>query len=372
MPRAASASPAATLRALNRATLARQVLLGREKAKPLAVIERLAGLQAQWPMPPFVGLWTRVDGFRRDDLTKLLHARDAVRATTMRGTIHVVSARDYLATRGPVVPVLERGMRSILQTRGAKLDVDRVTKEATAMLAKGPATFERIRDHLASLHPKADERAMGYAVRMRVPLVMVPTGAPWAFPADAEFALAEAWIGKKVNASDDPRPLLLRYLSAFGPATVTDMQTWSGLQGLAKVVDTMRDQLVARPGPRGRELFDLPGAPNPGDDVPAPPRFLPAFDNLLLAHADRSRVLADEHKKLAFASGLRVEPTFLVDGMVAGTWKVARKKAAASLTVTPFAALAKADRRALTAEADALVRFLEPDASSFAVAFAAP
>jgi hypothetical protein len=365
--RARPAGDAATARALNRATLARQALLGREKVKPLAMIERLVGLQAQWPSPPFVGLWTRVEAFRREDLAKLLHGGGAVRATMMRGTLHLVSARDYLALRGAIAPVLERGMASILKGRGAALDVDRVAGEASALLAKGPATFDAIREHLAALHPKDDHRAMGYAVRMRLPLVMAPTDARWAYPTDAEFALAGASLGKKPSASDDPRPLLLRYLAAFGPATVADMQAWSGLQGLAKIVDTMREKLVVVPGARGRELFDVPGAPSPGEDAPAPPRLLPGYDNLLLAHADRSRLIDDAHKKRVFTPGLRVEPTFLVDGRVAGTWRTDRKKTAATLTLSPFAPLSKAPRDALLAEADALVRFLEPDATSFDV-----
>jgi len=361
-----------SLRALNRATLARQMLLAREKVKPLAAIERVAGLQAQWPSPPFVGLLARVDGFARLDLARLLTKRDAVRATMMRGTIHVVSARDYMELRPAITPVLERGMRSILRGRGAELDVDAIVRDAAAFLANGPATFTAIRDHLASLHPREDERAMGFAVRMRVPLVMAPTAARWAFPADAEFTMAEAWLGRALKASSGPRALILRYLAAFGPATTSDMQTWSGLQGLAKVVEELRPELYVTRGPRGREMFDLRGAPRPDEDAPAPVRMLPAFDNLLLGHADRTRVVSEAHRKWVFPSGLRVEPTFLVDGFVAGTWRIERKKSLAHMTLSPFAALSKAAQRDLAAEASALVRFLEEDASKFDVAFAKP
>jgi len=364
-----ASSDTITLRALNRATLARQVLLAREKVKPLAIIERLAGLQAQWPMPPFLGLWSRVHGFERKDLVHLFEKRDAVRATMMRGTIHVVSARDYVALRPTVTPVLERGMSSILRGRGAALDVDTIADEARAFLAKGPATFGAIRDHLTSLHPQDDHRAMGLAVRMRLALVMAPADARWAFPADSAFTLAERWLGKKLKATDEPRALLLRYLAAFGPATTSDMQTWSGLQGLAKVVDAMRPELRVLRGPGGRELFDLPGAPVPSEDVQAPVRFLPAFDNLLLAYKDRTRVLADEHRELVFPSGLRVEPTFSFDGFVAGTWRVTRKKDTATLTLSPFAKLSKSAHQELSTEAEALIRFIEDDAGAFEVGF---
>jgi hypothetical protein len=364
-----SSSDTIGLRALNRASLARQVLLSREKVKPLAVIERLAGLQAQWPMPPFVGLWSRVHGFERKDLVCLFEERDAVRATMMRGTIHVVSARDYVALRPTVTPILERGMSSILRGRGAALDVDTIADEARAFLAKGPATFGAIRDHLTSLHPKDDHRAMGFAVRMRLPLVMAPADARWAFPADSAFTLAESWLGKKLKATGEPRALLVRYLAAFGPATTSDMQTWSGLQGLAKVVEAMRRDLRVLRGPGGRELFDLPDAPRPGEDVPAPARFLPAFDNLLLAYKDRTRVLAEAHRDFVFPSGLRVEPTFSVDGFVAGTWRISRKKDAATLTLSPFTKLSKAAQEELSTEGDALIRFVEEDAATFDVIF---
>lgn len=364
-----ASSDAISLRALNRATLARQVLLAREKVKPLAVIERLAGLQAQWPMPPFVGLWSRVHGFERKDLVRLFEKRHAVRATMMRGTIHVVSARDYAALRPIVTPVLERAMSSILRGRGAALDVDAIADDARAFLTKGPATFGAIRDHLASLHPQSDHRAMGFAVRMRLPLVMAPADARWAFPADSAFTLAESWLGEKLKATDEPRALLVRYLAAFGPATASDMQTWSALQGLAKVVDAMRPDLRVLRGPGGRELFDLPGAPRPSEDLPAPVRFLPAFDNLLLAYKDRTRVLAEAHRDFVFPSGLRVEPTFSVDGFVAGTWRVTRKKDAATLTLSPFTKLSKSAQRELSTEGDALIRFLEEDAARFDVVF---
>jgi len=361
MMRAMTSAPL-SLDALSRATLARQMLLARETATPLTVTERLVGLQAQWPRPPFLGLWSRIEGFRREDLHRLLHERDVVRATFLRGTLHLVSAGDYRALRAALQPLLTRGMRSILRQRGAELDEADIAAAAAARLAEGPQTFEELRDYLLRRDPEGDERAMGYTVRMSLPLVMVPTDDPWAFPTASRFALAESWLGAPLQPDEGPAALVLRYLAAFGPATVTDAQTWSGLQGLRETFEALRSQLVTFRDERKRELFDLPEAPRPLADTPAPVRFLPEFDNLVLGHEDRRRFIADEHRSSVFLPGLRVAPTFLVDGRVAGTWKLERKKAAATLAVEPFANLPKKTRTELEGEAERLVRFAEPDA----------
>jgi len=361
-----------TLRALNRATLARQLLLAREDTSVLAVVERLAGLQAQWPKPPFVGLWTRLARLTRQDLARRLADRSAVRATMMRGTIHLVSAADYLAFRPALAPMLEAGMESLLRQRGQELDVDGLAAAARAFYAGDSRTFEEVRDHLLEKNPDADERAMGYAVRMRLPLVQVPDGSPWSFPTNPRFALADAWLGQPVAASAGPEALLLRYFAAFGPASVADAQTWSGLKGLRPVVEALRPQLVSFRDERKRELFDLADAPRPAEETPAPVRFLPEYDNLLLGHDDRKRIVADAHRSKVFLPGLRVAATFLVDGFVAGTWKAESKKKAATLRLEPFAALAKKVRTELAEEGEKLLRFLEPEAASFEVAVSPP
>jgi Winged helix DNA-binding domain len=362
-----------TLRDLNRATLARQMLLGRERVKPLRAIERLAGLQAQWPRPPHVGLWSRVLGFKREDLLDLLRRREAVRASMMRGTLHIVSARDYLAQRQPLQPMLTRGMFAVLRERAKGIDVDEVMATTRECLAEGPRTFEQVRDALASVRPKADHRAMGHIARLSVPLVQVPTPVDaWGFPGASQFALAEGWLGAKLAPSEAPDDLVLRYLAAFGPATPGDMQTWSAVQGVKEVLERLRPRLTVLRDERKRELFDLPKAPRPGADANAPVVFLPEFDNLVLAHTDRRRFVADRYRKSVYLPGLRVAPTFLVDGFVAGTWGVERKKDAATLTVQPFEPLPKKTQGELANEADDLVRFVEPDARTFAVRFARP
>ena len=205
---------------------------------------------------------------------------------------------------------------------------------ARQLLLERPRTFGELRSLLVAEFPEVNERALGFCVRMLLPLVMAPTQAAWGFPANAEFALAETWVQQPLAPGDETarQNLVLRYLAAFGPASVADVQTWSGLASLKTVVEALRPQLRVFRDERRKELFDLPDAPRPAEDTPAPPRFLPEFDNLLLSHADRSRVLADEHRNLVKVQGnLRVRATFLVDGFVGGTWRTERKRATATL-----------------------------------------
>jgi hypothetical protein len=218
-----------------------------------------------------------------------------------------------------------------------------------------------IREHLQGEFPDVNHRVMGYAVRTHLPLVMVPSDDRWGFPRNSEFAIAEA--------ADDggAEELVRRYLAAFGPASPADFQTWSGLGGAKKLFAAMADELEPFRDEGGGDLFDLPDAPRPGADAPAPPRLVPEFDNLVLAHADRTRVLADEHKGRVVTKNLRVRATFLVDGFAAGTWSVERKRKSATLTFEPFAPVAKRAMKALAEEAEALLRFMEDDADAFEV-----
>lgn len=367
---AAPAGGVLTRRALNRATLARQMLLAREPAAVPRAIERLVGVQAQWPRPPFLGLWSRVEGFERASLVKLLERRQVVRATFLRGTLHLATARDFLALRPALQPVLDAGMRAILKALGAQVDVERLKDQARRILHEGPRTFEELREELLRANPGAHERAMGYAVRMQLPLVQVPIGgeAPWAFPANARFALADEWLGRPVPTEEQrsPEALVLRYLAGYGPASVADVQAWSGLPKLKTVLENLRPRLVSFRDEAGRELFDLPDAPRPGGDAPAPVRLVADYDNLVTTRADE-RFVARGHRPKVFLSALRVAATVLVDGFVAGTWKLARKKDAATLLISPFAPLSARDSKAVLAEAEALVRFAESDARSFDV-----
>ena len=354
-------------RRLNRATLARQMLLQRERCSVVEAVERLCGMQAQEPRPPFPGLSTRLHGFRREDLHRALHDRTIVRGTLMRGTLHLMSAADYVAHRMTLQPMLTRSL-ALLGHRAEGLDAEEVLPVARALLGERPRTFGELRAALVEAFPGINDRALGFTVRMCLPLVMIPTEDRWAFPADSRFGLAESWLGTPVSVEANLEALVLRYLAAFGPATAADVQQWSGLQAIKPVLESLRPRLALFRDERGRTLFDLPDAPRPAEDTPAPPRFLPEFDNLVLSHADRTRVLADEHRRFILgAKNGRIPATFLVDGWVAGIWRVERKKQAATLAITPFAALPKSAAAALAEEGDALLRFLEDEADTFDV-----
>ena len=358
-------------RRLNRATLARQMLLARERVSAVEAVERLCGMQAQEAGPPFVGLWTRTEGFGRDELHRALHERSVVRATLMRATLHLMSARDYAAFRAVLQPVLTRAM-GVLGARAEGLDLEQVLPVARALLEEAPRTFSQLRALLLQRFPEVNDRALGYAVRTQLPLVMVPTPDRWGFPSVARFTPAETWLGRPLSDDGAPRELVRRYLAAFGPASAADVQTWSGLQGMKDVLASMRSELLVFRDERRRELFDLPDAPRPDEGVAAPPRFLPEFDNLVLSHADRSRVLADEYRGRITTKNLRVRATFLWDGFVGGTWEVERKKGAATLRLSPFEPLPKAAATALTEEGETLLRFAEEDAATFEVRVGEP
>jgi hypothetical protein len=371
--RSRGTAPGLSLRALNRATLARQMLLERAATGPAEAIQRLVALQAQLPKPPFVGLWTRLSGFRRDAIAKAVRDRTIVRATFLRGTLHLVTARDYVALRGVLQPALTAGLRAILKERADRFDLARLLSKARRFFGDAPQTFDAFRDFLVAADPEGDARAGAYATRMHLPLVQVPDDSAWAYPAVANFTLADAWIGRGIpDAAEacDARPLVRRYLAAFGPASVTDAQTWSGHKGLEPAFEALRPELTSLRDEGRREIFDLPESPRPPEEVEAPPRFLPEFDNLLLSHANRRRVLADAHRKRVFLPGLRVAATFLVDGFVAGTWTVKRTAGRAVLAIEPFGPLARPVKAALEEEGDRLLRFVEPDAPARDVRFA--
>ena len=353
---------------LNRATLARQMLLSRQKTPVLGAIERLAGLQAQLARPPYIGLWSRVGGFQPEQLTRLARDRKVLRATLMRATLHVVSTRDYHVLRPTLQPMLSAAMHAVLKDRAKGLDLDGVTARARALLDERPQTFEELRAALLRAWPKADERAMGYYVRTHLPLVQVPDADQrWGWPGVAAFAVADSWIGKRVGEAADAKGLVLRYLAAFGPATVRDAETWSYLRGLGPAFEALRPKLRVFRDERGRELFDLPKAPRPPAATPAPVRFLPDYDNLLLGHLDRTRVVPEAHRARLATKNLRLPPTFLVDGRVAGTWRTERARAAALLVLEPFEALSRKARAELTEEGEALARFVESDAKTVEV-----
>lgn len=358
-----------TLRELNRATLARQLLLERSTMEVPAALERLVGLQAQQASSPYVGLWTRLQGFQRDDLARRIEDRSVVKATLMRSTLHLVTAEDYLWLRGTLQPVLTAAWEAIFKELKGNFDVDKLLEVARPFIAEKPRTFAEITKYLLEAMPGFEAGALRYGVRTHLPLIQVPVAKQWSYPGNPQFTLAESWLNRPIPTESDVRLLTLRYLAAFGPARVTDMQTWSGLPKLKENLEALRPELVTYRDEQGVELFDLPDAELLPPDAPAPERFLPEFDNLLLSHTNRTRVVADAFRSKVYLPGLRVAATFLVDGFVAGVWKVEKSKGSAALSIEPFEELPKKSRTALGEEGEALVRFMEPDAKSYEVRF---
>jgi hypothetical protein len=334
-------------RALNRALLARQMLLARERVAPQKAIEKLAGLQAQEAKPPYLALWTRLEGFTRDALHEATVKRAVVRGTMMRGTLHLVSRNDYIAWRQTLQPVLSRISEGL--TKNA-FDPEPLCATAREFFDEQPRPFEALRERF----PEAHARLMAYTVRLHLPLLNVPDdSAAWSYPINAPFAVAETFLKTKLKPAA-PEDFVLRYLAAFGPATPADFQNWSGFASARAIFDALRPKLETFRDEKKRELFDLPKAPRPDEETEAPVRFLPEFDSAILGHADRSRIISDEHRPLVATKNLRILPTFLVDGFVAGTWSIVKKK----LELAPFGKLDKRTRTALDEEGERLTAFL--------------
>ncbi len=363
-------------RALNRALLERQRLLRRVPAPVIETIEHLVGMQAQAPFPPYFGLLARLEGFRADDLAGLLLSRDVVRVALMRGTIHLVSARDGLALRPLIQPVLNRALATTFGRQLAGADLPAVAAAGRALTAEQPRTFAELGGLLAQTWPGHPPGALAQAVRALVPLVQVPPRAVWGQAGQARHTPAETWLGCPLDEGASLAVMVRRYLAAFGPATVLDVQAWSGLTRLREVIEPMRPRLRTFRDPSGRELFDLPEAPRPDPGTPAPARLVPEYDNLILAHDDRTRVMSEENRKCLF-SLLNVFPgTVLVDGFVGGMWRLSRSRDAvtgdaATLTVELFGDRVPArDRDEITAEATRVLAFAAPRAASREVRFA--
>lgn len=352
------------VRALNRAFLERQMLLRRRKLSAAEALEHLVGMQAQAPNPPYIGMWTRLEDFHPGELASLISDRCAVRIALMRNTIHLVTTHDCLALRPLVQPIFDRDLRANYSHGGniKGIDLDALTAAGRALLDEKPRTGKDLGALLAERWPDRNPASLAHAVRGRVPLVQVPPRGIWGESGPAAHATAESWLGRPLNPDLSLGEMVARYLGAFGPATIMDTQAWSGLTRLRNVFERLRPHLRTFRDERGKELFDLPDAPRPDPEIPAPVRFLPEFDNATLSHADRARIIADDHRKVISSKNGMVPATVLVDGFVRGTWKVERTKKMAGLVIEPFEPLSKENRDALAEEGERLLHFVtEPE-----------
>ncbi|HYI19412.1 MAG TPA: winged helix DNA-binding domain-containing protein [Solirubrobacteraceae bacterium] len=337
-------------RALNRALLARQHLLHRAELPVAGMLEHLGGMQAQEPQAPFVGLWSRIRDFDPHELDGLLERREAVRLLLMRGTVHLVTARDCLAFRAMVAESLRKRVTGVVRARLDGIGLDEIARLAAPMIEAEPLQSPEVGRRLRAALGAGEPQPLGWAATGVVPAVQLPPRGLWGRTGPALLTTAQRWLGAELAAETAPDALVLRHLAAFGPATTSDIRMWSGVTGVREAVARLRPRLVSHADERGRELLDLPGMPLPDPDTPAPVRFLPEFDNAFLAHADRTRIIADEHKPLIVA-GTRF---FLVDGFAAGTWRVEDGVVRAE----PFGAPAREHAEALAAEGERLTTFL--------------
>ena len=357
-----------TQRQLNRALLARQHLLARVSRPALEEIEHLVGLQAQVPNDPYVALWSRLEGFTTTELSNLVERRAAVRTPVMRGTLHLVSAADALSLRALTQPVMERMFwkGSPFSRHLEGLDVAEVLAAGKAFLDEKPRPSSALAKHLGARWPERDATALAYALRFLTPMIQVPPRGMWGASHQPTWATTEQWLGRPVP--DDPTPdgAILRYLAAFGPASVMDVQAWCWRTKFRDGMERLRPSLRTYRAESGVELFDLPDAPRPDPDTPAPPRFLPEYDNLVLSHADRTRVIdrvfGDDWWKGAC----------LVDGMVRATWRFAREEDRTRIEIKTFIPMAAADRTALAEEGARLLDFVAPGANDQDVRFFDP
>ena len=361
-----------SIRALNRALLARQLLLRRSDRTVLAAVTHLVGLQAQTPNAPYLALWSRLTDFDPNLLTELINDRRVVRIALMRGTIHSVTDNDCLELRPHFGAVLARGLQGSFGKHLKGLDLNQVEAAARKLLEKQPLSFNELGKLLEKRWPSRDPGALANAVRAMVPLVQIPPRGTWGEGGLATHVPADCWLGRPLSTAPALDRMIHRYLAAFGPATVRDMQSWSGLTGLRPILESMRANLSTFIDDESNELFDLTDAPHPDPDTPAPPRFLPVFDNVLLAHADRRRILPEAHRKMLFGTAALLEGTILVDGVVGARWKIAQQRGRAVLTVDPFVPLRNGDRAAISDEGSGLLSFAMPTAETQEIRFKKP
>jgi len=355
-------------RALNRALLERQMLLRRRRVPALEAIERLVGLQSQVPRDPYVALWSRLDRFRPAALAEPMADRRALRMTLLRGTLHTVTAADAVALRAAIQPVVERTLRSQAAFRTATdgIDLEKLLDAFTRSLDEAPHTRAQLAEAVADRYPGRDPTMLSLAMYL-IPTVQVTPRGIWGRTGPSAFTTVGSWLGRPVDDATDMDAFLLRYLAAFGPSTVADAQSWSGIPRLKPAFEALRPRVRTLRDERGRELFDVPDAPYPDPKTPAPVRFLPEYDNVGLGHKDRSRIIPDGVVQWTEVGWGGV----LVDGFAAARWRLWTEGGDAILRVEPFGKLRRDDRAAVSEEGERLAAFLAPETERRTVRFGA-
>jgi len=352
-----AAGPVLSVKALNRALIHRQLLARRSALSPAQAVAHLAGLQAQAPNPPYIGLWTRLADFAVEDLAVLVRERKVVRIALMRSTIHLVTDDDCLALRPLLAEMLARTVKGQFGRQVAGLATDEIAKLGAELAEERTLTFAELGALMAERMPGHDANALAQTVRNLVPLVQVPPRGLWGHSGQAAHTTVESWLGRGLDPDASLDAYVRRYLAAFGPASVKDMQKWSGLTRLKEAFTRLGPALRTYRDETGTVLYDLAGTalPDPSEELPA--RYLPEFDNILLSHADRERIMAAEHRTRVFTNNGIIRATFLIDGFVRGLWRIDRAKDAATLVVEPFVPLARRDVAELTEEGERLLSF---------------
>jgi hypothetical protein len=325
-------------------------------------------LQGQVSNAPYIGLWTRLETFQRAELTSLLEERTVIRASSLRNTLHILAAEDYFFLHPMLRNVLNRQLHLFARNR-EDFNLDSFTAHMRAYIREQPRTAVELRAEMEACYPGLGKQQLADALRMHLALVQPAPAGTWNFTGKPTHVEATAWLGAtRIEKQADPRQLILRYLAAFGPASVKDIQLWSGARGLQHTLDELRPILLTFRDEQGKELFDLPQAPRPAAETPAPVRFLPDFENLLLSYVDRRRIIADKYRPLLFTGNSRLI-TFLVDGFVGGTWKIERQPASITLIIQPFEPLSQEVQRQLSEEGEQLLHWIEEDAESYEIQF---
>jgi len=344
-------------RALNRTTLGRQLLLQRETRTPGEAMELLVGMQAQNPHDPYYGLWSRLEGFDPEDLSGMIQRREAIRGALMRATLHISTTSDFMFLRAHLQETLAAVLGSTSFAKDtAAIDRETILDQGRSLLEERPMTRADLARALEERWPEMPGNSMAQVVTYLLPVIQVPPRGLWGRTSAATWTTLESWVGRALPKVIDVEMIVMRYLAAFGPASISDMRVWSRLNGLRQVVDGMRDSLRSIRGEDGAELLDHPDAPILDEDTPAPPRFLPEYDNVLLGHSDRSRFLTPGIVPPGWVGNV------LVDGLFSGWWKIARQGKGSQLEVHLQRKVPRAELRAVGHEAELLHVFAAPDA----------